>query len=317
VDRWARGKKLISADTSDAERLQLLDQFDLAYTRRRFAFVLQGLDQLYGDVRNGALRRSDLDRAKTAMHERIDALKTLFASLAQSLASTAGARIRELFPADRLAGAISGGADLQAFADDFIRQNGASLDAIAAEIGNFIRSEKDGLHGKLYDEFREITADWTADQRKEVMLRFLGFPFWDAMIYPITAFSEPGELRPLEIVRMSPLDSTRLGLSTAKDKLEGVKFAHFGAFLKREWRENDYLWGRLDAAERLIGLVLRPDQGCRAEDWEIKPALAAILADEKPALTSVQPLIGKLEKKVASLADGPGGPSRGSTPIAS
>jgi hypothetical protein len=139
------------------------------------------------------------------------------------------------------------------------------------------------------------------------MLRFLGFPFWDAMIYPVTAFSEAGELRPLQIVRMSPLDSTRLGLSTAKDKLKGVQYAHFGAFLHREWRENDYLWGRLDAAERLLGLVLCSDQGCRAEDWEVKPALAAILAEERGALTSVQPLIESLEKKVESLPDGPPG----------
>lgn len=304
VDGWARDKKLVREDTSDSERRQLLDRFDLAYTRRRFAFVLQGIDRLYGDAREGALRRADLDDAKKAIYDRIDHLKALFASIRESLASV-GARIRELFPADQLAGAIASGADLQAFARDFVRENGAALDAIAAELGDFIRREKDGLHARLYDEFRAITADWTPDQREEVMLRYLGFPFWDAMIYPLTALSEAGELRPLDIVRVSPLDSTRLGASTAKDKLKGVKYAHFGAFLHREWRENDYLWGRLDAAERLLGLVLRPDEGCRAEDWEVKPALAAILAEERPALTSVQPLIEQLEKKVATLPDGP------------
>lgn len=304
VDGWARDKKLIREDTSDALRRQLLDRFDLAYTRRRFAFVLQGMDQLYGDVRIGALRRAGLDNAKKAVYDRIDHLKALFASIRESLAPI-GVQIRELFPAARLADAISSGQDLQAFARDFVREKGAALDAIAAELGDFIRREKDGLHARLYDEFRAITADWTPDQREEVMLRYLGFPFWDAMIYPITAFSEAGELRPLEIVRVSPRDSTRLGASTAKDKLKGVKYAHFGAFLHREWRENDYLWGRLDAAERLLGLVLRPDEDCRAEDWEVKPALAAILAEERAALTSVQPLIDQLEEKVESLPDAP------------
>lgn len=305
VDRWARGKKLISSATSDADRRALLDQFDIAYTRRRFAFVLQGIDLLYDDVRAGTLNRSDLDQSKAAIHDRIDALKALFTSLDQNLASTVGAQIRALFPAAGLTAAIASGQDLQAFADDFLRRNGAALDAIAAQVGAYIRDEKDQLHARLYEDFREVTANWTPDQRVEVTLRFFGFPFWDAMIYPFTALSEAGELHPLEILRVSPDDSTRLGLSTAKEKLQGVKFAHFGAFLKREWRENDYLWGRLDAAERLLGLVLRPDQGFRAEDWEIKPALAAILADEKPVLTSVQPLIESLEKKVASLPDGP------------
>jgi hypothetical protein len=28
------------------------------------------------------------------------------------------------------------------------------------------------------------------------------------------------------------------------------KLHHFGAFLKREWREADMVWGRLDGAER-------------------------------------------------------------------
>lgn len=301
VDVWASNKKLIREDTSDAERRQLLDVFDLACTRRRFAFVLQGIDQLYGDA-----RRQDLDRIKKALYDRIDQAKALFQSIRESLAPLE-ARIRELFSADRLAGAIAAGQDLQAFARGFVQENGAALDALATELGDFIRHERDSLHARLYDEFREITADWTPDQREEVLLRYLGFPFWDAMIYPVTAFSEAGELRPLEIVRMSPKDSTRLGLHTAKDKLKGVKYGHFGAFLHREWRENDYLWGRLDAAERLLGLVLRPDQGFRAEDWEVKPALAAILAEEKGALTLVKPLIEGLEKKVESLPDGPPG----------
>lgn len=312
VDVWSRGKKLVGGDVSDEERRRLLDGFDLAYARRRFAFLLQGIDQLYGETRRGALRRQDLDKAKKAIHDRIEVLKTLIASAREKLNDTLGAQLRELFPADKLAAAISRGADLEAFARGFVRENGAVLDTVALKIGDFIRRAKDGLHGELYEDFRQITGDWTPDQRAEVVLRYLGFPFWDAMIYPVTALSEAGELRPLQIVRVSPVDSTRLGLSTAKDKLKGVKLAHFGAFLHREWRENDYLWGRLDAAERLLGLVLRPDQGCRAEDWEVKPALAAILADEEKggALTSIQPLIDQLKQKVADLPDCPPAPGK-------
>lgn len=305
VDHWARGKKLIGKDTSDAGRRDLLDRFDIGYTRRRLAFVLQGLNQLYGHARRGMLDRGALDRAKTAVYDRIDRLKALIEASGEKLGGAVGKEILALFPADQLADAISQGADLEKFADGFVEKNGEAMDAIANRLGELIREEKDKLHAELYQRFRDITADWAPEQRTEVMLRYLGFPFWDAMIYPITTLSEAGELRPLQIVRVSPLDSTRLGLSTAKDKLQGVKLAHFGAFLHREWRENDYLWGRLDAAERLLGLVLRPDQGFRAEDWEVKPALAAVLAEEKKALTSIQPLFQQLEKKVAALPDGP------------
>jgi hypothetical protein len=47
--------------------------------------------------------------------------------------------------------------------------------------------------------------------------------------------------------------------------------------------------------------VLQSSQGCRAGDWEVKPALA----EEKGVLTSVKPLIERLGKKVAGLPDGP------------
>jgi hypothetical protein len=39
------------------------------------------------------------------------------------------------------------------------------------------------------------------------------------------------------------------------DKLAGVELAHFGAFLKRSWRANDWMWGRLDAAQRVVMLL--------------------------------------------------------------
>lgn len=37
-------------------------------------------------------------------------------------------------------------------------------------------------------------------------------------------------------------------------KLYGVRFGHFGAFFKVDWRKSDYAWGRLDAAHHLLRL---------------------------------------------------------------
>jgi patatin-related protein len=44
----------------------------------------------------------------------------------------------------------------------------------------------------------------------------------------------------------------------AEDKLAGLQLAHFGAFYKRSWRANDWMWGRLDAAQRLAQVLLEP-----------------------------------------------------------
>ncbi|MCV7146080.1 patatin-like protein [Mycobacterium riyadhense] len=45
---------------------------------------------------------------------------------------------------------------------------------------------------------------------------------------------------------------------TAQQKLTGMQFHHFGAFYKRSWRANDWMWGRLDGAGWLVHLLLDP-----------------------------------------------------------
>ena len=42
------------------------------------------------------------------------------------------------------------------------------------------------------------------------------------------------------------------------DKVAGSELNRFGGFLKQSWRINDWIWGRLDAAQMLCRLVLEP-----------------------------------------------------------
>lgn len=41
-------------------------------------------------------------------------------------------------------------------------------------------------------------------------------------------------------------------------KLAGNEVGNFSAFLKREWRENDWMWGRLDSVAGLVGVLTAP-----------------------------------------------------------
>jgi len=65
-----------------------------------------------------------------------------------------------------------------------------------------------------------------------------------------------GEAELCEVFRISPRDATSIVDENApmekRRKLAGTALFHFGAFLNREWRRNDLMWGRLDAAERII-----------------------------------------------------------------
>ena len=48
--------------------------------------------------------------------------------------------------------------------------------------------------------------------------------------------------------------------SKASTKLAGLQVHHFGGFYKRSWRANDWMWGRLDGADRLVRLLLDPQR---------------------------------------------------------
>ncbi len=63
----------------------------------------------------------------------------------------------------------------------------------------------------------------------------------------------------VQLIQMSA--ATRNGLDDRKlpsEKLTGLQLHHFGAFYKRSWRANDWMWGRLDGAGWLVHVLLNP-----------------------------------------------------------
>jgi Protein of unknown function (DUF3376) len=87
-------------------------------------------------------------------------------------------------------------------------------------------------------------------------------------------------------------------------KLKGVSFHHFSAFFRRDYRENDYLWGRLDAAERLIALLLDDPEKpglSKADPQECQKAFRAILDIEERSLRKIPGLLRHLRQKIGSV----------------
>ena len=62
-----------------------------------------------------------------------------------------------------------------------------------------------------------------------------------------------------------------------REKLAGLQLAHFGAFYKRSWRANDWMWGRLDAVPSLVRIILNP--------WHLRHLVAQVpdLPERLPA----------------------------------
>lgn len=59
---------------------------------------------------------------------------------------------------------------------------------------------------------------------------------------------------PTPIFTGAPLDQH--SPATVEEKLTGVGLGHFAGFYRSSWRANDFMWGRLDAAARLVDLLL-------------------------------------------------------------
>jgi patatin-related protein len=107
------------------------------------------------------------------------------------------------------------------------------------------------------------------------------FDLFDAVQFPMSFGTDVGEADVVEIIRVAPEDATALSgtAEEARTKLKGLVAAHFGAFLDADWRRNDLLWGRLDAAERIITALLPWRDSNPLRDRLIDQAHNAILND--------------------------------------
>ncbi len=117
--------------------------------------------------------------------------------------------------------------------------------------------------------------------------------------------------------RFSPLDATCLTAvnadGTPKDdpsaKLDGTAIRHFGAFFEQAWRENDYLWGRLDGAELAMRLLARQSGAAVDLTGNLRSALTAILDTEQAGLGQIGPVCRALAVQVKDIKTmGPNGP---------
>lgn len=140
---------------------------------------------------------------------------------------------------------------------------------------------------------------------KDVLTSFLGFAFHDVLTFPMAHSRDLDALEQIKVDRIAVDDANSLREGSARDILKGVEFGNFGAFFSRSFRENDYLWGRLTAAERLVDIVTSsvPEAVAAGLDriaWKRRLFLA-ILEAEAPHLDAVQEEIQALRQRAEAL----------------
>lgn len=167
---------------------------------------------------------------------------------------------------------------------------------------------------------RDLTFDTTiAEQigkiqdqriRQELFRSYIGFPFFDVLTLPLLQTSDLSELEPIRVDRISPEDCRTIRTGGAEEILKGIGFARFGAFFSRADRENDYLWGRLNSAERMVDFVISAGKNADGlselrADFDVrdfkKRLFLSILDAEKDHLGLSQILLRNLRVEIEAL----------------
>jgi len=137
--------------------------------------------------------------------------------------------------------------------------------------------------------------------RRRMLLTYLGFPFYDVATLPLLRNEGLTEFDPVKVDRISPDDARSIRDGGTKATLRGTEFYNFGAFFSRAYRENDYLWGRLHGAERMIDLICstvdRPVEDAVCRNFK-RDAFLAILDEEQDRLRGSAGLLAQIRREI-------------------
>jgi patatin-related protein len=171
---------------------------------------------------------------------------------------------------------------------------GGYMKAVKAFYGEPLQTMRAGIETALAGEKK----DWV---RGLLRLYDRRFESYDMIMLPLS-YPDLGERNAVEIVRISPQDARGITPAVLKRnddpslKLAGIRVGHFGGFLDRAWRDNDLLWGRLDAADVIVSKLL--DKKDPERDTIRQRAQAAILREEVGERAAGDPLKQALTAKL-------------------
>ncbi len=174
---------------------------------------------------------------------------------------------------------------------------GALMDELAARMD--LRTLDEETDARLSDGLSQLPRDL----RRPMLLAYLGFPFFDIATLPLLRGEGLNEFDPIRVDRISPDDACAIRSGGAAATLKGIQFNNFGAFFSRAYRENDYLWGRLHGADRLVDIILSTlPPGARLAPGRVatikRELFNAILDEEEPRLTAVPGLFAQLRTEI-------------------
>lgn len=280
--RWTQVDGHMAEPTAQTSWVRFLRDFDLNFRVRRLRFVVRRLNELYEE--NAAsldqpFHAGALDEFKASLYECLELLRSRPASRARTPEITN--MCKRMF---------ANGAPKSEDIDALIERLGPALDLVGAD-------------HTIDQTFAVMSGSYLPHApRIELIQAFVGFPFFDVLTLPLNKWHDLDDVDTIQIDRISPEDARTIRSGGARATLMGRDLGHFAAFFSRRARENDYLWGRLHTADRLVDIVASaapPSLAINREDLK-RRLFHVILETERPHLTSVADIIRDIEHELAA-----------------
>jgi patatin-related protein len=317
VDAWTERRGIVYSDKDVGHRLGrlverivgrstdatppwigFLQAFDVDFRKRRLIFLIQGLNRLYGLF---------ADDGPSERHQQVDALKRELYRCLDRLRRYESPEFYSRMTCEELQGLFAASQTpedpnaVRKHALEFAQRHEEAItrliDRAAAQISlDAATHEVDTLLAEL-----DMTR-WALPARRELLVNYIGFPFWDILTLSVTSWRDLGEFDEIRVDRISPEDARTV--ARGGHSLKGTTFLHFGAFFSRAFRENDYLLGRLQAVDRLIDIVCDSagHEALAGVDVEAirRRAFEHVLRAEEAHLKHVPALVRELRAELCS-----------------
>ncbi|WP_336962832.1 patatin-like protein [Sphingobium aquiterrae] len=274
--------------------------FGAKYKRRRITFILQDINRLYED--------KEILYGCGTSPEQLDNLKREISHCLKSISGYDDIEISHAGFADLIDVLFKGvPSDAMPSPQIFVAQNQAALSELVLAVG-----KECGLVG-ANEELDAILASPLVSEmgpncRRVVLTGYLGFPYWDVILLPaMSALGlETSAFEEVLVDRISPNDAKTICPDTEASRLRGASMIGFGGFLSRSARENDYLWGRIHAIDRLFDIVTST---AASELADVHPdlralkkrAFQAMLHQESGRLTHIPDILAAVDAIVEGL----------------
>jgi patatin-related protein len=278
--QWTRVQGQVETPTAQTSWVRFLRDFDLSFRIRRLRFVVRRLNELYEESAGAPDHTGALDEFKASIYQSLELLNSRPAN-----------RIRTPEIKRMCIEIFDDGIAEPAEIEALVQTMGPALDLVGAD--------------KIIDQSFAIMSQsyLPLAPRAELMQAYVGFPFFDVLTLPLNKWNDLDDVDTMQVDRISPEDAKSIRKGGAQATLMGRNLGHFAAFFSRRARENDYLWGRLHAADRLVDIVASAGAAANAisgmDFTNLKARLfRAILSAERPFLTSVPDLIADIEREL-------------------